>query len=69
MKCSDEAQDLPPENALFTEVSRQRLNESSEQFSTKRLIDLRSKRPRPVDRRKPETEQSDGKTKRRWWKR
>ncbi len=69
MKFYDEAEDLPPENAFFTEVSRQRLNESSDQFSKKRLIDLRSKLPRPVDRRKPETEQSDGKTKQRWWKR
>ena len=69
MKFYEEAEDLPPESAFFVDVSKQRLNESSEQFSKKRLIDLRGRLPRPVDYHKPEPEQSGSKTKRKWWKR
>jgi hypothetical protein len=37
--------DLPPPEALFTEASKQRFRKSPEQFSRRRLIDLRAKLP------------------------
>lgn len=53
-QCLDEAlkfyddpeNDLPPPEAIFTEPSRRRLRSAPEQFSRRRLINLRAKLPR-----------------------
>jgi len=41
----DPDNDLPPESALFTEDSRRRFREHPEQFSRRRLVELRARLP------------------------
>jgi hypothetical protein len=57
--------DLPSTEALFTEASRQRFRDHPEQFSRRRLIELRSKLPSAATMRSRLT--SPGK--KRWWRR
>ncbi len=57
--------DLPSTEALFTQASRQRFRDHPEQFSRRRLIELRSKLPSPATMRSRLA--SPGK--KRWWRR
>ena len=66
LKFYDDADnDLPSDEALFTQASRQRFLDHPEQFSRRRLIELRSKLPSTVTMRSRLT--SPGK--KRWWRR
>lgn len=56
--------DLPPPEALFTETSRARFRKAPEQFSRRRLIDLRAKLPSESAMRA-----SLSVKKKRWWRR
>jgi hypothetical protein len=56
--------DLPPQEALFTEASRTRFRKAPEQFSRRRLIDLRAKLPSGSAMRA-----SLSAKKKRWWNR
>jgi hypothetical protein len=57
--------DLPPPEAFFDEASRERFRDAPEQFSRRRLIELRSKLPSPSTIR---SRPSAGK-KKSWWRR
>lgn len=57
--------DLPPEESLFTDASRERFRQAPEQFSKRRLIGLRAKLPRTDVMR---SSLSVGR-KRPWWRR
>jgi len=48
----DPDNDLPPAGAFFHETSRKRLRQAPEQFSRRRLIELRAKLPSPFTRNK-----------------
>lgn len=56
--------DLPPPEALFTEASRERFRHAPEQFSRRRLIELRAKLPTMAAMRAS----LSSKRKRRWWR-
>lgn len=57
--------DLPPSEAFFTDASRERLREAPEQFSRRRLIDLRAKLPSMAAMRASVS----ARKKKRWWRR
>ncbi len=57
--------DLPPPEALFADVSRERFRDAPEQFSKRRLIDLRAKLPSMTTMRKSLADQK----KKHWWRR
>jgi hypothetical protein len=60
----DVGNDLPPPEAFFTEVSRERFRDAPEQFSKRRLIGLRAKLPSMRVMRRSITSRG----KRRWWR-
>lgn len=59
--------DLPPPEAFFTEASKTRFRERPEQFSRRRLADLRAKLP-TVSRMVSQTTKLRQAKKRPWWK-
>ena len=61
----DDENDLPSSDALFTEPSRQRFRDHPEQFSKRRLIELRSKLPSVSAMRS----RVSGPARKRWWRR
>lgn len=61
----EEDNDLPPDEAFFDDVSRQRYREHPQQFSRRRLVALRSKLPSTSHMRSRTVETP----KRRWWRR
>jgi len=68
IKFYEDDNDLPPPSALFYEATRQRLADHPEEFSRRRLLDLRSKWPSmSVIRAKTATAESTTKRK-HWWK-
>jgi hypothetical protein len=68
LKFFDADNDVPPEDAFFSDASRQQFRDRPERFTRQRIIDLRSQLPvsratapaRP-DQREPATE------KKGWW--
>ncbi len=57
--------DLPPPEAVFTDASRERFRKVPQQFSKRRLIDLRSKLPSAAAMRASLSQRS----RKRWWRR
>lgn len=60
----DPANDLPPSEAAFTVATRERLRRAPQQFSRRRLIELRAKLPRVSAVRS----QANSTKHKRWWR-
>jgi len=58
----DPDNDLPPNEAFFDEASRKRRRDHPEQFSRRRLVEMRAKLPSPTPHGAPVTKR------RRWWR-
>lgn len=63
----DDENDLPPPGALFHATSKARFREHPEQFSRRRIIQLRSKLP-TIARMREQSDRLDRTSRRRWWK-
>jgi hypothetical protein len=63
----DADNDLPPGEAFFHERSREGFRDHPEQFSRRRLIDLRGKLPSLATMRR-RTEEAEQRKRRRWWR-
>jgi hypothetical protein len=66
LKFYDQENELPPEDAFFSEASRRRHREHPQKLARSRLIDLRARLP-SIDAMEKRMASAGGK-KRRWWK-
>ncbi len=70
LKLFDADNDVPPEDAFFSEASRRQFHDRPERFTRQRIIDLRSQLPVARSAATGGTDQPEGaKAKRRWWHR